>query len=179
LCLFHKFERSKWSESELSLFHKLERVKRSEVCLFHKFEKSKRSKLSFFHKFERSSEANSAYSRNRQDQSKKTNWIEIKQTEVVFLKLLWSPGIDSKELTLPAYALAGLYNNPTCCADSPGYIGWRNRFLGSLNVYKYGLRLHCLAGIFKQSMGTRSRVGLGYRFQGTNSASQCSQSPYL
>jgi hypothetical protein len=58
------------------------------------------------------SEANSAYSRNRQDQSKKTNWIEVKQTEAVFLKLLWSPGIDSKELILPAYALAGLYNNP-------------------------------------------------------------------
>jgi hypothetical protein len=40
------------------------------------------------------------------------NWIEVKQTEAVFLKLLWSPGIDSKELILPASALAGLYNNP-------------------------------------------------------------------
>jgi hypothetical protein len=28
------------------------------------------------------------------------------------LKLLWSPGIDSKEFIPPAYALAGLYNNP-------------------------------------------------------------------
>jgi hypothetical protein len=56
--------------------------------------------------------ANSAYSRNRQDQSEKTNWIEVKRTEAVFLKLLWSPGIDSKELIPPAYALAGLYNNP-------------------------------------------------------------------
>ena len=27
-------------------------------------------------------------------------------------KRLRSPGIDSKELILPAYALAGLYNNP-------------------------------------------------------------------
>jgi hypothetical protein len=43
---------------------------------------------------------------------KKTNWIEVKRTEAVFLKLLWSPGIDSKELIPPAYALAGLYNNP-------------------------------------------------------------------
>jgi hypothetical protein len=40
-------------------------------------------------------------------EAKKTNWIEVKQTEAVFLKLLWSPGIDSKELILPAYALAG------------------------------------------------------------------------
>jgi hypothetical protein len=45
-------------------------------------------------------------------EAKKTNWIEVKRTEAVFLKLLWSPGIDSKELIPPAYALAGLYNNP-------------------------------------------------------------------
>jgi hypothetical protein len=43
---------------------------------------------------------------------KKTNWIKVKRIKVVFLKLLWSPGIDSKELIPPAYALAGLYNNP-------------------------------------------------------------------
>ncbi len=43
---------------------------------------------------------------------KKTNWMEVKRTEAVFLKLLWSPGIDSKELIPPAYALACLYNNP-------------------------------------------------------------------
>jgi hypothetical protein len=46
-------------------------------------------------------------------EAKKTNWIEVKRTEAVFLKLLWSPRIDSKELIPPAYALAGLYNNPT------------------------------------------------------------------
>jgi hypothetical protein len=45
-------------------------------------------------------------------EAKKTNWIEVKRTEAVFLKLLWSPGIDSKELIPPAYALAGLYINP-------------------------------------------------------------------
>jgi hypothetical protein len=56
--------------------------------------------------------ANSAYFRDRQDRSKKINWIEVKRTEAVFLKLLWSPGIDSKELILPAHALAGLYSNP-------------------------------------------------------------------
>jgi hypothetical protein len=53
--------------------------------------------------------ANSACSRKRQDRSEKTNWIELKHTEAVFLKLSWSPGIDSKELIPPAYALAGLY----------------------------------------------------------------------
>jgi hypothetical protein len=45
-------------------------------------------------------------------EAKKTNWIEVKLTEAVILKLLWSPGIDSKELIPPAYALEGLYNNP-------------------------------------------------------------------
>jgi hypothetical protein len=44
--------------------------------------------------------------------AKKMNWIKVKRTEAVFLKLLWSPGIDSKELIPPAYALAGLYNSP-------------------------------------------------------------------
>jgi hypothetical protein len=41
--------------------------------------------------------------------AKKTNWIEVKWREAVFFKLLWSPGIDSKEFIPPAYALAGLY----------------------------------------------------------------------
>ncbi len=45
-------------------------------------------------------------------EAKKTRWIEVKRTETVFLKLLWSPGIDSKELIPSAYALASLYNNP-------------------------------------------------------------------
>jgi hypothetical protein len=40
-------------------------------------------------------------------EAKKTNWIEV-----VFLKLLWSPGINSKKLIPPAFALGGLYNNP-------------------------------------------------------------------
>jgi hypothetical protein len=35
-----------------------------------------------------------------------------KTNRAVFLKLLWSPGIDSKELIPLAYGLAGLYNNP-------------------------------------------------------------------
>jgi hypothetical protein len=56
--------------------------------------------------------ANTASSRNRQDRSKKTNWIEVKRTEEVLLKLLWSPGINSKELIPPPYAQADLYNNP-------------------------------------------------------------------
>ncbi len=39
-------------------------------------------------------------------EAKKTYWIEVKRTEAVFLKLLWSPAFDSKELIPPAYALA-------------------------------------------------------------------------
>jgi hypothetical protein len=44
---------------------------------------------------------------------KKMNWIEVKRTQAVFLKLLWSPGIDSKELIPPAYALTGQSQNRT------------------------------------------------------------------
>jgi hypothetical protein len=63
------------------------------------------------------SEAKSVYSTNSKRlipkigkiEAKKTNWIKVKRTEAVFLKLLWSPGIDSKEFILQAYALAGLY----------------------------------------------------------------------
>jgi hypothetical protein len=85
---------------------------------------------------------------------RKPNWIEVKRTEVVFLKLLWSPGIDSKELILPAYALrAGAH---ICrCLRRPGIdseepvrqIGLllharqaENRFLGSLK----GLQIRAL-----------------------------------
>jgi hypothetical protein len=33
-------------------------------------------------------------------------------------------------------SLAGHYdNNPICCTGHPGYVGWRNRYLGFLNVY--------------------------------------------
>jgi hypothetical protein len=46
------------------------------------------------------------------EEKKKTNWIKGKRTESVFLKLLWSSGIDSKELIPPSYALADRYNNP-------------------------------------------------------------------
>jgi hypothetical protein len=51
---------------------------------------------------------NSAYSRNRQDQSEKNELDQSKTNRGGIFKLLWSPGIDSKELIPPAYALAGL-----------------------------------------------------------------------
>jgi hypothetical protein len=41
-------------------------------------------------------------------EEKKTNWIEVKRTETLFLKLLWSPGIDSKEL-LPEPVFVNIY----------------------------------------------------------------------
>ncbi len=38
--------------------------------------------------------------------------------------------------------MAGLYDNLICWTGPPGYVGWRkNRFLSSLDVYKYGLRM--------------------------------------
>jgi hypothetical protein len=36
--------------------------------------------------------------------------------------------------------MAGLYDNPICRTGPPGYVSWQNRFLGFINVYKYGLR---------------------------------------
>ncbi len=36
-------------------------------------------------------------------------------------------------------SLAGRYYNPIWLTGPPGYKGWRNRFLGSLNVYKLRL----------------------------------------
>jgi hypothetical protein len=95
------------------------------------------------------SRANS-YSRNRQDRSEKTNWIEVKRTEAVFLKLLWSPGINSKELIPPAYAPGGLYNNPI-----------PTRFLVPLDCSK----VPSPCWYFKQSMGTRNRVGIGLLYR--------------
>jgi hypothetical protein len=48
-------------------------------------------------------------------------------------KLFKSPGIDSKKSILPACSLV------VVPARQATYIGWRNRFLDSLNVYKFGL----------------------------------------
>jgi hypothetical protein len=42
--------------------------------------------------------------------------------EPVFVDLLWRPGIDSQP--------GGPVRNPICRTGPPGYIGWRNRFLG-------------------------------------------------
>ncbi len=43
-------------------------------------------------------------------------------TEPVFVDLLRRPGIDSQP--------GGAVRNPICRTGPPGYIGWRNRFLG-------------------------------------------------
>ena len=58
-------------------------------------------------------------------------------------------GIDSASLC----NLSGRYDNPICRNGPPGYIGWRNRFLGSLNVYIFGLRRH---------NGVRAPIGWGH-----------------
>jgi hypothetical protein len=45
-------------------------------------------------------------------EAKKNELDRSKTNRGGILKLLWSPGIDSKELILPADALGGLDNNP-------------------------------------------------------------------
>jgi hypothetical protein len=70
------------------------------------------------------------------------------------------------------------YYNPTCRTGPPGYIGWRNRFLGSINVYKYGLSIQYCAGIFKQSTpGARNRVGIGLSYRPARLHSQAELVP--
>ncbi len=47
---------------------------------------------------------------------------KLSRTEPVFVDLLRGPGIDSQP--------GGPVRNPICRTGPPGYIGWRNRFLG-------------------------------------------------
>ncbi len=114
LCLFHKLDRSK--QSEVCLFHKLERTKRSKHCLFHKLDISKRREVCLFHKLERTkrskvckfhfffwSEANSAFSRKRQDRSEKNKLDWSKANRGGILKTFMESrnrfqGIDSASL---------------------------------------------------------------------------------
>jgi hypothetical protein len=56
--------------------------------------------------------ANLAYSRNRQDCSEKNELDRSKTNRGRIFTTLWNPGIDSKELIPPVYALLGLYNDP-------------------------------------------------------------------
>ncbi len=93
--------------------------------------------------------ANSAYSRNRQDWSEKNELDRSKTNRGGNFKTFMEP-IDSKVLIPPAYALEGLYNNPIPA-----------RFLAPLDCSKVPAR----AGIFKQPMGTRNRVGIGLLYR--------------
>jgi hypothetical protein len=89
-------------------------------------------------------------------------------SEPVFIDRVKSPGIDSKP--------GGPVRQP-CLTYWPARLHRlaesipRNRFLGSLNVYKFGLVLHARlgtavgAGIFEQSMGARDRVGIGLSYR--------------
>jgi hypothetical protein len=54
--------------------------------------------------------------------------------EPVFVDLLRSPE------SISSLAGASTTTLPIWRTVPPGYIGWRNRFLGSINIYKYGLR---------------------------------------
>jgi hypothetical protein len=53
------------------------------------------------------------------------------ETEAVFVNL------SGAQESIPSPADRN--DNPICVTGPPGYIGWRNRFLGSINVYKCGL----------------------------------------
>jgi hypothetical protein len=57
-------------------------------------------------------------------EAKKTNWIEVKRREAVFLKLLRSPGIDSKEFIkhLQIQAQATLHSGIVSLESIPGLL---------------------------------------------------------
>jgi hypothetical protein len=63
--------------------------------------------------------------------------VEAEETRARICKCLRIPGIDSQESILPAYVAwrAGTSNRVVVPARQAG-----NRFLGSLKVYKFGLR---------------------------------------
>jgi hypothetical protein len=49
------------------------------------------------------------------------------------------------------------HDNPICRTGPPG-LAWRNRFLGSINVNKYGL---CTLGEFRKETFKDTEVGVG------------------
>ncbi len=59
-------------------------------------------------------------------------------------KRLRSPRVDFKESIPPAFV--------ECRSGPPGNIGWRNRFLGSFNVYKFG------SGETQQNVSSTRRI---------------------
>ncbi len=76
---------------------------------------------------------------------RKQSWLE-KWTRARASKRIRSLGIDSMESIPPAAdslcSLEGRYDKYGYrTTGPPGCIGWRNRFLGSLNVYKFRLRI--------------------------------------
>ncbi len=79
-------------------------------------------------------------------------------TRARIFKLLRSPEIDSKE-SIPqnSCSLASRYDRPFCRTGPPSYIECRNRFLGSLKVWKYHLRRH---GILNTTEAFRLLPGL-------------------
>jgi len=103
--------------------------------------------------------------------------------EPVFVDLLGRQGIDSQP--------GGSVRKPICRTGLPGCIGGQkrfpwNRFLGSINVYKYGLSLCSLADWFDFSLSICKILAKDHckkyllkpvraqnRFQRINSASLC------
>ncbi len=57
-------------------------------------------------------------------------------TRARIFKLLRSPRIDSEDSIPPTYPTGGRHDYPICRTSPPV---WRNRFLSSLNFYKFGL----------------------------------------
>jgi hypothetical protein len=72
--------------------------------------------------------------------------------EFEFVNQLMSPVIDSQ----PGRPV----HQPCLTYGPPGYIDWRNRFLGSLNVYKFGLNSPKLffVGAFESIPGFLKRL---------------------
>jgi len=59
--------------------------------------------------------------------------------------LLWLANTPRQSLNFRYLWGLGTEKEQNCHTGPPGYIGWRNQFLGSLNVYNYGLSIMVMA----------------------------------
>ncbi len=88
------------------------KIKAEQTLFIPQIRKIKAKQSLFIPKIRKIQAEQTPYSRNRQDRSEKNELERSKTNRGGILKTFMSPRIDSKELIPPAYALAGLNNNP-------------------------------------------------------------------
>ncbi len=107
------------------------------------------------------------------------NWAQDSAPKTLYItdNRCISAGIYKQSVGARKLVKIGISYWPARLHHSLAELAPGNRFLGSLKVYKFGLRILLLkrctsqitcrirAGIFEQSMGARNRVGLGMSYR--------------